>query len=69
VAGNFGVCGCFPEGRNKKLGPAMHGQKDTFRPATACADIIGGQKVILNRKRVGGVLTMMALGSDGFSKS
>jgi hypothetical protein len=53
VTGDFGVCRCFTEGRNKELGPAMHGQKITFRPATACADILGS-KAHSNRKRVEG---------------
>jgi hypothetical protein len=51
VAGDFGVCRCFTEGRNKELGPALHGQKDTFQSAAQCADIIKGENVILNRQR------------------
>src|SRR6266851_5730997 len=37
VAGDFGVCGCFPKGGDEELGPAMHGRKSTFRPAAGCA--------------------------------
>jgi hypothetical protein len=63
VTGDFGVCRCFTKGRNKELGPAMHGQKDTFRPATACArTIIWAQKLILNQGRWEDVMTTLELG-------
>ncbi len=49
VAGDFGVCGGFAEGGDEELGPAVHGQRDAFRPAAGCARTYIRMSLILNR--------------------